>query len=410
MAARPRHLATDNRRFVYLLPALTAVQALSTDLYLPALPAIVAAFGADIAKGQLTLSVFLLGFALAQLVYGPVSDRFGRRPALLAGTALYFLASLACLFAGSIEALILSRLVQGIGACAGPVLGRAVVRDLYEPREAVRVLAYLSAATALAPTLGPVLGGYLTLAFGWRASFAALAVFSAVTLVGTFLLLPETNSRPDLSGLRPGALVANYLRLLRSRAYVAYVLIAALAYSGIFAFISGSPHVLIDILGLPPQIFGLCFGTGVLGYIVGTLSAARLGRRLSPDRLIRFGALVSMAGAGLGLVLALVFPPSVLGIVAPMVIVLVGAGFTLPATLAGALAPFPQQAGLASALLGFLQLLTAAGIGVLIGLLYELDPSPRPMMLALAVVALAAVLIAQHLKPLAPASSGDEPG
>src|SRR5574340_191554 len=174
---------------VVLLATLVALGPISTDLYLPALPALATYFGSDVSRVQLTLSVFLAGFAVAQIVYGPLSDRFGRRPVMLAGLTIYLLASVACAFAVSIDGLIAARFLQALGACAGPVLGRAIVRDVYGPVEAARVLAYISGAMAIAPMLGPMLGGWLTVLFGWRANFAALSIFSAAQLLATLAIL-----------------------------------------------------------------------------------------------------------------------------------------------------------------------------------------------------------------------------
>lgn len=374
-----------------------ALQAISTDLYLPALPSIVLDLETDVASVQLTLSLFLVGFALAQLAYGPLSDRFGRRPLLLVGTFVYVGASLACMVAPTIEALILFRLLQAVGACCGPVLGRAVVRDVYEPADAARVLAYIATAMALGPALGPVLGGWLTEAFGWRATFAALALFGALAVAGILAVLPETNRRRDPTATRPTVLLANYAELLADRRYLARVAVAAAAYAGIFTFISGSAHVLIDIVGLSPTAYGLCFGAGVLGWAGGTFAAGRLGRRLGLAGLLRCGSTLALvAGAG-GLAAALLTSPSVPGIVLPMMVYMAGAGFMTPTAMALALGPYPTRAGLASALLGFLQLSTAALIGVALSLAY--DGTAVPMMATLLAVALAATLARRAAGP-----------
>lgn len=388
--------AIDPRRFLLLLPPLVAFQAISTDLYLPALPSIVADLETDVGAVQLTLSVFLVGFALSQLVYGPLSDRFGRRPLLIAGTALYAVASLLCMVAGSIEELVLLRLVQSIGACAGPVLGRAVVRDVYGPEESARVLAYLAAAMALAPAGGPILGGYLTLWFGWRASFAVLTLFGAASLAGVLALLPETNRRRDPTAMQPSMLAANYAALLKSPVYRRYVTVAVCAYAGIFSFISGSSYVLIEVVGLGPELYGMCFAAVVLGYMAGSLLAGRLARRVGIDGLIRGGgALCALGGAG-GLALALAVPASVASVVGPMAVFMLGAGFALPAANAGAIGPFPEKAGLASALMGFSQLALAALLGIVLGEIY--GGTALPMMASLALVGTGVLLASRRLR------------
>ena len=385
------------RGFVYFLPVLVALQAISTDLYLPALPAIVVALDTDVAQVQLTLSVFLAAFAVSQLAFGPLSDRFGRRPLLVLGTMIYVLASLACMVAPSIEVLIAFRFAQAIGACSGSVLGRAVIRDSYAPADAARVLAYVATAMAVAPALGPVVGGWLTVTFGWRATFAALAAFGAVALAGILTLVPETNRRRDRDALRLGVLLANYRELLSSRPFLSRAGVATFAYSGIFAFISGSPYILIEVVGMAPDRFGLCFAAAVLGWAIGSFGGARLGQKLGLEGLLRWGTIMTAAAGVAGLAIALAGPPSVAGVVLPMVLFMVGAGFASPTALALAIGPYPTRAGLASSLVGFLQLGTASLVGVAVGLAY--DRSAVPMMAALALVGVAALLARRGAGP-----------
>jgi len=376
-----------------LLAALVALGPISTDLYLPSLPALARGFGASVGEVQLTLSVFLAGFAVAQLAYGPLSDRFGRRPVLLGGLVLYVAAGVACALAPSMGVLIAARGVQAVGACAGPVLARAIVRDVHGREGAARVLAYMAAAMALAPALGPILGGFVELWFGWRANFVLLVLYGAAGLAAAAAFLPETNAAPDPLAARPMQILANYRALAGRRAYAGYVLACAFAYSGIFAFISGSSFVLVDGLGLGPQAYGFCFAAIVVGYMVGTLAAGRLTRRLGIDRMIAAGAAVSVLGgallagiawAGVGSGLA-----GAAAIVAPMMVYMVGTGLVMPNAMAGAVGPFPRLAGAASALLGFVQMTVAAGVGIAVGHLY--DGTARPMAAA---IALSAVLVA----------------
>ena len=254
--AAPRSGAAVN----LLLTGLVAFQAISTDLYLASLPTMVQVFATSEAKVQLTLSVFLLGSALMQLAYGPISDRFGRRPVLRVAIALYVAASLACAMAPTIEALIFFRLMQAVGSCAGVTLGRAVARDLYSPVVAARVLAYMASAMAIAPIIGPMLGSWMTVHLGWQANFLFLAGFGAICLIGLYTLLDETNLHPDPHAIAPKRILANYLSLLGDRVYLGYALAVTLAYCGIFSFISGSSFTLIDVLGLPTEYFGFCFG------------------------------------------------------------------------------------------------------------------------------------------------------
>ena len=265
-----------------------------------------------------------------------------------------------------------------------------MVRDLYEPADAARILAYLGTAMAMAPILGPILGGWLTSAFGWRANFALLTLFGVVTFLGVLLVLPETNRRPDPGATRPSTLLTNYSSLLTDRLYLGRVAITAFTYSGIFTFISGSAYVLIEVVGLTPDRYGLCFAGGVMGWVLGTMIAGRFGKRLGLPRLLAIGTAIS-ATAGLGgLAWALLASPSWPMVVLPMAAFMTGAGFTLPAAMALAIGPHPTRAGLASALMGFLQLSTASAIGYALSLAYA--GTALPMMLCLALVTATAFL------------------
>ncbi|MBP2311302.1 multidrug effflux MFS transporter [Azospirillum soli] len=380
----------DSLTIRVLLTALVAFGPLSTDLYLPSLPTLVTVFGTDIATVQLTLSVFLVGFAVSQLVYGPVSDRFGRRPALLGGIVIYLAASVACALTNDIGGLIVARFFQALGACCGPVVARAVVRDVFGRDRAATVLAYMAMAMTLAPAVGPVLGGVITELFGWRGNFVLLAGFAVVILAATWAWMGETNAHRDEDALRPDRLVANYLMLLRDRTFIGHMLVVAFAYSGIFAFISGSAFVLIGRLHLTPAQYGASFGVVVLGYAVGSFLAGRLSHRLGGPKMIRLGTAVSLVGGLLGVGLAIADRTQLAAVVAPVFVFMVGAGLTLPNAMAGAVGPYPMMAGLASSLVGFAQMSIAALIGILVGHLPS--GTPLPMMGAIGLVALGAVV------------------
>ena len=360
--AAPRSLATSA-----VLTLLVSFGPLSTDLYLPALPTIAGVFGATTGAAQLTLSVFMLGFAVGMLAYGPLSDRFGRRPLILGGIGLFIIASIGCALANSLEMLIAMRFLQAIGACCGPVLGRATVRDIYAPEEAARVLAYMALAMGVAPAVGPIVGGVLTEWLGWRSTFVTLTLFGAVVGAAVLLVLGETNTHKDPTATRLGRLAGNYRRLARHRVYLGYVIVQGCGYAGIFAFISASSFILIDGVGLTPLVFGLSFTTVVLGFMLGTLISGRTVGRLGLDRLIQIGTSVSLVMAVLALALALIWPPSTPAVVGPMAVFMVGIGLTLPNSTAGALGPFPEIAGTASALMGFVQMALSALVGVLVG-------------------------------------------
>jgi MFS transporter, DHA1 family, multidrug resistance protein len=359
-----------------LLTALVALGPLSTDLYLPSLPGLLRYFQSDIAEVQLTLSVFLLGLAAGQLVYGPLSDRFGRRPVLLAGLVLYAGASVAGALAPSVPTLIAARFVQATGACAGPVICRAIVRDVHGREGAARVLSYMGAAMALAPALGPILGGFVESWLGWRGNFGIMIAYGALGLALTAAILPETAPhRGEPVGI--DGLLRGYLSLFRSRGYFGFVLLSALAYGGIFSFISGSSFIFVDILGLKPELYGVCFGAIVLGYIAGAINSGRLSRKLGIERLLWLGGWFSAAG-GLLLAASVAIEGATLpGILLPTTVYMIGTGLVLPNAMAGAIGPYPRIAGTASALLGFVQMGLAAGIGAAIG--HLADGTARPM-------------------------------
>lgn len=385
-----------------LLAALVAFQSVSTDLYLPALPAIVVDLATGVEEIQLTLSLFLMGFGAGQLLWGPLSDRFGRRPALLAGLAAYVAAAAGCALAPGIAVLVALRLLQGIAAAVGPSVGRAVVRDLWAPAEAGRVLGYLAAAMALGPMLGPILGGWLTERLGWRAAFWALAAFGTLVLAATLRVLPETVPARDAGALAPRRLLAAWRTVLAHPLFRASVLAAALSYGGIFVWISGSPHLLVGVLGMSPGAYGLAFALSVVGYMSGSFLGARLSRRFGPTLPFRLGGpLAALAGLAAALVLARL-PATAAGILPFAFATMLAAGFVLPAAMAASLAPFPERAGLASGLLGALQLAIASGIGY--GVAAAFDGTARPMGIAWALVGLAtlaaATLTARRLRHL----------
>ncbi len=379
----------DSLLVAVLLTLSVGMGPMATDFYLPSLPMIGEDLAADVATVQLTLSVFLAGFAVAQLVYGPLSDRFGRRPALLAGFGLFTLASVACTVVTSIEMLIAARFLQALGACAGPVLGRTVVRDVYGREGAARMLSYIGAAMALAPLIGPVIGGYLTVWFGWRANFVVLTLYGATVFTGVLLALSETNPHiGEATG--PAQMLRNYLGFLRHRAYVGYVLCHTATYAGLFAFISGSSFVFIEVLGLPPNLYGLCFAAAVAGYIAGAVVSGRIVRGVGLERMVPLGAAVCAAG-GLAMAgIALAGIETVWTVLGPMMVYMFGVGFVLPNAMAGALGPFPTRAGAASALLGFTQMGLAALVGVAVGAAF--DGTARPMAVAIALMGVAAVV------------------
>lgn len=373
---------------VWLLAALVSLGPLSTDLYLPALPAIATAFATDAAGVQWTLSGYLLGFAPAQLLYGPLADRFGRRPAAIGGLLFYLLATLACAAAPSLGLLITARVVQALGACGGPVIARAVVRDTTDPPRAAAVFATIAGLMALAPAAGPILGGVVVAHGGWRAAFWLLAALAAAITAATARLLPETAPGLDATALHPARLLPSYRLILRDRGFLGFAGVTAATYTGLFCFISGSSHVAQKGLGLGPQGYGLMFATAVAGYVLGSMLSRYFSPRLGVVRMVAIGVALCLVFGWSGPAALALFGPGVVTVSAPMALYMIGFALAQTNAQAGAVAPFPHMAGRASALLGFLQWGIAALGGL--ALAQVLDTAGWAMALGIAFSATAA--------------------
>jgi DHA1 family bicyclomycin/chloramphenicol resistance-like MFS transporter len=375
-----------------MLTLLVAMGPVSTDLYLPSLPGIARDLETSEGLAQLTIGLFIAGFALMMLICGPLADRLGRRPVLLGGMAVYTLASIACALASDITFLLVARFVQALGACVGPVIGRAIVRDLYEPREAGRILGYMASAMALAPLIGPFIGGYLEIAFGWRANFWTLAAYGGLLMAVLAHRLDETLATPIDGRLKD--LLGNYALIIRNRTFLGFMLCLSLGFGALFTWISNSAFVVIDHFGVAPERFGLVFGVVILGYVAGAYGGSRAGMRFGLSAATGIGSAIC-AVAGCGLLLA---GWSGLGglyaITALMAVSFFGAGLAIPQGTAGGLGPFPERAASAAALLGFIQMMTGLLVNALSSLWF--DGTPRPMVTlnaVCAVLALAAYLV-----------------
>jgi DHA1 family bicyclomycin/chloramphenicol resistance-like MFS transporter len=371
---QPGGLRPESVAGTILLTALVAIGSFSVSIYTPSMPTLVADFHTKPAMVKLTLSLFLVGFALAQLVYGPLSDRFGRRPLLVAGLAVYVIGSLACVAAPSIEAMIAARFLQAVGACAGPVLGRAVVRDVHGREGTARILAWIGAATTLSPAIGPTLGGSLHVWFGWRANFVLLAAVGAILLATTWRLLGETNRQLDPVAIRLAPMAGNYRRLMTDRFYLGYLLSGGCIYAGLYAWIAAAPFLFVERLGFSPDHYGALTIITTGCYVVGSVIAARLTHDIGLDRMILIGCGVAVVGAASMTLFTVVTTLSAISLIGPMMLFSFGMGLTLANALAGALLPFPRMAGAASALLGFAQMGLAALATILVASLPALSP------------------------------------
>jgi DHA1 family bicyclomycin/chloramphenicol resistance-like MFS transporter len=360
-------LRPDTFALTLLLSLLTALGPLSMDMYLPSLPAIADALHAPIAQVQLTISSYLFGFAVGQIVYGPISDRFGRKPVMLAALVLYGVASVLCATTQSIEMLTAVRFVQALGGAGSIVLARAVVRDLYSGVRAGRELSLMGSITAFAPIVAPAIGGVLQTAFGWRASFILLVIFAAVSGSVAARLLPETlrQRAPGPFSLRSMAVL--YRSVLVHRGFLANLGILTTTFVGLMAWVSAASVVMQGVYGLSPLVFGATYAVGAAGYMLGTSIATRIVMRLGLDRTIGIGT-VALAAGGLAMVAVMALGlTNVVWLVGAMTIYLTGLGLAMPQAMAGALTPFPDRAGTASSLMGFTQQSCAAFAAAAIG-------------------------------------------
>jgi MFS transporter, DHA1 family, multidrug resistance protein len=362
---------------VILLTLLLGIQPVTTDLYLPALPALTEGFGAHTAQAQLTLSALLLAFGASQLIWGPLSDRFGRRPILLWGLGLYAAASVGAALAPSMQALVFTRALQGAAMGAAVMCARAVVRDLYLPEQGARVMSKGLSGLGLFAVVGPPLGGLVAQALGWRAALALLAVFGAIALAFVALRFQETLCAPKLDALQPAALLRAWGQILRHPTFWAWALLQTASYGGLFTFLAASSFVFLKVYGLSPSAYGLWMCTTSGSYIAGTFLCRWLLPRMGIKRSVRVAGLLSLCGGcGVGLAgLAGWHEP--LAFLLPFYLFMLGHGIHQPCSQSGALGPFPQMAGTAAALAGCVMMCVAFGVGQWLG--WRIDGTVFPL-------------------------------
>jgi MFS transporter, DHA1 family, multidrug resistance protein len=349
--------------FTALLGAITALAALSIDMSLPALPAMTMALSAKSAAAQWTLSLFVLGFAGGQLILGPLSDHFGRRPVLLCGLTLYVVTGVACASATSIGILVAMRFLQGVSACAGAVIVRAIIRDVFDRPSAAAKQSIMTVVTTLAMLIAPIVGAWILGITGWRGVFALLPIVGGIVLATAALVIPET--RPKLEGKRAGVL-KSYLLVLREPTTVGNALVAAFIFAGLFVFISGSPTVFIRTQGISPQNFSWLFAIVALGQLGGSTLNRMLAMRVTPARLIRIGGGLTVVATSM-IALFAILHPNIYLVTLSISLYAFALGMTNPNAIAAAMMPLPQHAGAASAVIGFLYFTIASTAAALAG-------------------------------------------
>jgi DHA1 family bicyclomycin/chloramphenicol resistance-like MFS transporter len=381
-------LRPDSPAMTLLLGALVAMGPLAMDIYLVSMPTMTGALGATVEQVQLTLSVYMYGWGIGQLVVGSASDRWGRRPVLLAGLAVAVLAATACALARDVHTLIAARFVQALGMAAVFSVPRAVVRDLFSAERAARVLSLMGIILSIAPIVAPLIGSHLHVWLGWQANFALVAIYGAAALAFSAARLPETIRSANPGALAPRAMLSNFATLMRSRQYVGYVLVAALASSGLFAFLAGGSFVFVSVMGAGEREFGMLFGSVMTGNIVGAVLASRTVMRHGINALLRVSTAVMLAAGAALAALAWAGINHPAAVVVPMFVFMAAFTATIPQATAGALTPFPRIAGAAASLLSFCQFTVASTWALAVGFAY--DGTQRPMATAIAAAAVLA--------------------
>ncbi|MEZ5491310.1 MAG: multidrug effflux MFS transporter [Gammaproteobacteria bacterium] len=355
---------------IALLSGASALGPASMQILLPALPVIREDFDVSTGIAQLTLSLSMLSIAIATLVYGPISDRFGRKPTLIIGTFITLLGSLFCLIAPTVQLLIFGRIVQAFGGAVGLVVARAIVRDVYGPQESAKIISTLVMVMVVIPMLSPALGGELMTLFGWRSVFVIIAVFSALMLVIMHLRLPETLAEPaPFEGV--SGMFGTFRTLLQSGVFRGYAFSVAFVSVVFFSFISAAPEIMVSVLNRPATEYGYYFVMIPAGFMAGNYLSRRYGGHLGIYRIIDLGSKISLLGIGLTLLLQISGLSHPIFLFFPIAIAIFGNGLTLPNAQAGAINEFPRHAGSASGLTGFLQMGLSSVAAQLVAIIYN---------------------------------------
>lgn len=381
-------------RLTVLLGALIALPALGTDMFVPALPPLAQALSAPVSAAQLTLTTYFIGLAAGQLLWGPLSDRFGRKPVLLAGLAIMLLTSVAASVAESVAAVASARLVQGLGMSSGAVVVRSIVRDLHAHEQAARLLSSITIVFSIVPIAAPLAGAQLAAAGGWQAVFWAKAAAAAVLLVATAAALSETAPTPRPS-VRPAAIAQTFWAILGDRRFIAPFLLLLCSHIGILAWVSNSAFTLVRGLGVAVVAYSFMFAAVALGQMSGAWLSSRLVMRLGIGRLLRLGALLMLGSGAAAAALAWAGVGHWVAVVLPFVAFLFGTALIVPNATAAAISPFPAAAGAASSLIGAISFTAAALVSSGLGAAF--DGSARPMATVAALAGLGAFLFERTL-------------
>jgi MFS transporter, DHA1 family, multidrug resistance protein len=351
--------------FLVIIIMMTVIGLISTDIYLPSLPQIATDFHSSQDNAQFTISLFLLGLSISQLIYGPLSEKFGRKPIVLIGISIFVVASLACLISNSIEMLIVSRLFQGIGACSGMTIGRSIIGDAFSKKEAAKIFATVFLFVGFSPAIAPVIGGYIDSYFGWRIVFANVLLFGIVLLILISMFLPETLDKNKKSSIHPYNIFKNYISLVINKTFIGYAIIPCIAYVAYFAYLTSSPFILSNN-GYRGEIIGACYISLSISYVMGNFTSRKLLNSYELNKVLSIGYLIFVS-SGIAMLLLNHYSFNLFLFLLPITCLTFANGFLIPLGSAGVITNFPYLSGYASGLLGFLQLGSAAVSSAIVG-------------------------------------------
>jgi DHA1 family bicyclomycin/chloramphenicol resistance-like MFS transporter len=397
LRAQPRTEARTPWGLLLLLMAMTAIGPTTLNVLVPALPGLSHALDSNIASVQLTITVYLLALAAGQLVMGPLSDRFGRRPVLIAGLVLTAVASVLAIAMSTVLSLILARILQAAGASAGIVVSRAIIRDLFDRDRAAAMIGLVATVMVVAPTLGPLIGGLLDTAYGWESIFLFTALTSAAVVAWAAITLPETRAANAPHGAQEG-FFRDLARLAASAKFTGYVLAGAFGSSTFFAFLGGGPYVIVTLMGRTSAEYGIWFAISSVGYMAGNFAASRLSTRVGVDALIWWGIVIEAVGVAVATALAAFaqdWGPAI--VFMPQMIVSLGNGLLLPGAIAGAVSVHPQAAGTAAGITGFAQMAVGAALAQYAGTLLAGAGSALPLAMLMDALVIALVVVCARL-------------
>jgi len=385
-----RHAVT----FLGFLLILSISGPLAINFYLALLPTMAEELITSPASIQQTVSIYLIGFAGAQLIVGPMSDRFGRKPLLLVCYSIFVISSLVCALADDVSILIGARFIQSLGGCAGVLLSRVIVKDVYPADEMGKVMSYMTTGFSMAPLLAPAIGGFIGVTLGWRSLFYVFAIFGVILILWTLFGYKESNKHLNPNAINMKHLLANYGSLLKQPLFIGYSVTVCASIAGVLTYTSASSFILIELLSVPATVYGLLFSISAFGMLLGSLLAARLNKRIGSTSTVWYGVMLLALGGVCMALLPWLGIVSVVSIVGPMFVYALGNGIVMPTAMSLAIMPFPKMAGSAAAWIGCCQAALGALCGYIVSLLYSDSVIPMTSMIGfLSIVAFSSILL-----------------